>query len=163
MTLELYHGSQLAVLMLHGVPKNIFFAHVHSRKYLNENLSHLGRGVRQAAWRLWAAPHHRGASGQSAGAPQDKHRTSVRHKSCKAIHRLFYPLGSQQRAKDTESTLGLSGHSGCPGSSSLHILHCCLESTTLTTRPSLSLRRHRDVSLFLLFSLPWFYLKPSTP
>lgn len=42
MTLELYHGSQLAVLMLHGVPKNIFFAHVHSRKYLNKNLSHLG-------------------------------------------------------------------------------------------------------------------------
>lgn len=39
---ELYHGSQLAVLMLHGVPKNIFFAHVHSRKYLNKNLSHLG-------------------------------------------------------------------------------------------------------------------------
>lgn len=98
MTLELYHGSRLAVLMLHGVPKNIFFAHVHSRKYLNENLSHLGRGVRQAAWRLWAAPHHRGASGQSAGAPQDKHRTSVRQ-ILQGNSSPFLPLGLTAESK----------------------------------------------------------------
>lgn len=41
MTLKLYHGSPLAILMLHRVPKNIFFAHIRSRKYLNKNLSHL--------------------------------------------------------------------------------------------------------------------------
>lgn len=98
MTLELYHGSRLAVLMLHGVPKNIFFAHVHSRKYLNENLSHLGHGVRQAAWRLWAAPHQRSlwtvrrcASGQA----QDFSQTQILQGNSSP----FLPLGLTAESK----------------------------------------------------------------
>lgn len=42
--LELYHGSELAILMLHGFPKSISFAHIHSPKYLNKNLNNQSLG-----------------------------------------------------------------------------------------------------------------------
>lgn len=99
MTLELYHGSQLAVLMLHGVPKNIFFAHVHSRKYLNENLSHLGpRRKAGSLVPLSSSPPQRSlwtvrrcASGQA----QDFSQTQILHGNSSP----FLPLGLTAESK----------------------------------------------------------------